>query len=187
MTETSADFYFLNNSLFNAAYIENELSKEPAFEEDISDLFEQVKILFKPDIFRQINEATLENDFIAPVMSILGWSCIYQETFTIQGKTNKPDWSLFASPETKSAFYAKPEDERLSLITAICESKEYNAKLDTGKVDRQTNPHFQLIDYLSTLKVRHGFLTNGRLWRLYDADVTIRGKVFYDGKNHDPA
>ena len=180
MTDTPTDFYFLNNSLFNAAYIEYELPKEPVFKEDISELFAQVKALFNADVFRQVNEATLESDFIAPVLGILGWSCIYQETFTIQGKTNKPDWSLLPSHEKKSDFYAKQEDERISLITAICESKEFNARLDTGKVDRQNNPHFQMIDYLSSLKVRYGFLTNGRLWRLYDADVTSGGKVFYE-------
>ena len=52
--------------------------------------------------------------------------------------------------------------------------------LDTGKADRDKNPHHQLQDYLSTLRVRFGFLTNGRIWRMYDTDKITAKKTFIE-------
>ncbi|MDE2599718.1 MAG: class I SAM-dependent DNA methyltransferase [Rhodocyclaceae bacterium] len=65
-------------------------------------------------------------------------------------------------------------------ITAICEVKEWGQKLDTGKAKREENPHHQLQDYLSTLRIRFGFLTNGRLWRLYDTDRITAQKTYLE-------
>ena len=36
----------------------------------------------------------------------------------------------------------------------------------------------QLQDYLSTLRVRFGFLTNGRIWRMYDTDKITAKKTY---------
>lgn len=80
-----------------------------------------------------------------------------------------------------------PEDENKligskdhALITAICESKAWGKVLDTGKADRKANPHHQLQDYLSTLRVRFGFLTNGRIWRVYDTDKITAKKTYIE-------
>ena len=35
-------------------------------------------------------------------------------------------------------------------------------------------------DYLGTLRVRYGFLTNGRLWRMYDTDKITAKKTFIE-------
>jgi type II restriction/modification system DNA methylase subunit YeeA len=67
-----------------------------------------------------------------------------------------------------------------SSVIALCESKAFDQVLDNGKADKASNPHYQLLDYLNALGVRFGFLTNGRVWRLYDTSVQSRSKAFLE-------
>ena len=121
------------------------------------------------------SEAQLEERFIGPLLKQLGWVSVTQEILTVQGKQAKPDWCLLLEPGQDDALVASKNHQ---LITAICESKAWGKTLDTGKADRATNPHHQLQDYLSTLRVRFGFLTNGRVWRIYDTDKITAKKTF---------
>lgn len=121
------------------------------------------------------SEAQLEERFIGPLLKQLGWVSVTQEVLTVQGKLAKPDWCLLLEPGQDDALVASKDHQ---LIAAICESKAWGKTLDTGKADRATNPHHQLQDYLSTLRVRFGFLTNGRVWRIYDTDKITAKKTF---------
>ena len=123
------------------------------------------------------NEAQLEEKFIGPLLAQLGWAKAYQVGLTVQGKFAKPDYCLLLKPELETALITSRDH---SLITAICESKAWDKTLDTGKADREKNPHHQLQDYLSTLRVRFGFLTNGRMWRVYDTDKITAKKTFIE-------
>ena len=123
------------------------------------------------------NEAQLEEKFIAPLLAQLGWAKAYQVGVTVQGKFAKPDYCLVLHPEQENALIASRDH---ALVTAICESKAWGKTLDTGKADRDQNPHHQLQDYLSTLRVRFGFLTNGRIWRVYDTDKITAKKTFIE-------
>lgn len=100
------------------------------------------------------NEAQLEEKFIAPLLTYLGWAKCYQVGITVQGKFAKPDYCLTVDPAQETALITHKDHK---LITAICESKAWNKKLDTGKADAKDNPHHQLQGYLSTLRVRFGF------------------------------
>ncbi|MEC5213557.1 hypothetical protein RCH06_002110 [Polaromonas sp. CG_9.5] len=123
------------------------------------------------------SEAQLEDRFIGPLLTQLGWLKVAQETITVQGKLAKPDWCLLSQPGQDNQLIASKDH---ALITAICESKAWDKTLDTGKADRKANPHHQLQDYLSTLRVRFGFLTNGRIWRIYDTDKITAKKTFVE-------
>ncbi|AGX87541.1 Eco57I restriction-modification methylase domain-containing protein [Candidatus Symbiobacter mobilis] len=132
---------------------------------------------FDAHTLSQRNEAQLEECFIGPLLAQLGWVGIVQQILTVQGKVAKPDWCLLRDPGQDGAFLASKDP---SLIAAICESKAWGIPLDTGKADRTYNPHHQLQDYLSTLRVRFGFLTNGRFWRVYDTDRITARKTFLE-------
>ena len=121
------------------------------------------------------SEAQLEARFIGPLLAQLGWTTVTQQIITVQGKLAKPDWCLVLEPSGEAALIASKDH---ALITAICESKAWGKTLDTGKADRVSNPHHQLQDYLSTLRVRFGFLTNGRIWRVYDTNKITAKKTF---------
>lgn len=132
---------------------------------------------FNPATLAARNEAQLEEKFIAPLLALLGWSKAYQVGITVQGKFAKPDYCLLLQAAQENALIASKDQKH---ITAICESKAWGKTLDTGKADRKENPHHQLQDYLSTLRVRFGFLTNGRLWRVYDTDKITAKKTFIE-------
>ena len=124
----------------------------------------------------QCNEAQLEKEFINPLLEQLGWVCVPQESFVVQGKTAKPDWLLLLDEAHKTPLLV---DKDTTLITAICEAKNWGAMLDTGKAN-DANPHHQLQNYLSTLRVRYGVLTNARVWRFYDTDKISAKKTFVE-------
>ena len=132
---------------------------------------------FDADVLAKRNEAQLEEKFIGALLAQLGWATVSQQIITVQGKLAKPDWCLVLQPGQDDALIATKDH---TLITAICESKAWGKTLDTGKADRAKNPHHQLQDYLSTLRVRFGFLTNGRIWRIYDTDKVTAKKTYIE-------
>jgi len=122
-----------------------------------------------------LNESQLEHDFIWPLLEQLGWHAVPQQSYTVQGKQAKPDWSLVLSDQHKDTLLKQPDAAGKAVcVAAIAEAKAWSVELDNGKAN-SGNPHHQLQDYLSTLRVRFGFLTNGRIWRLYDTqEITAR-------------
>lgn len=169
------NLYFLNNNLFPDKFLQKDFKKIVNFDKDISAQFREIKKLYNKKKFETTNEAQLENDFIQPALKVLGWSCLYQQPFKIQGRVEKPDFCLFTEEKNKAQYLNKRNND---LISIICESKAYNTELDNKKIEN--NPHFQLIDYLSYIKENYGFLTNGRYWRFYDISKTSANKVFYE-------
>jgi hypothetical protein len=168
--------HWLTNTLLNDAFIDqkaNELSARPL----PHGLDAWLQTHFEADTLATRNEAQLEEKFIAPLLAQLGWHKAYQVGITVQGKFAKPDYCLVMHAEQEDALIATKDH---LLITAICESKAWDKKLDTGKADAKDNPHHQLQGYLSTLRVRFGFLTNGRLWRVYDTDKITAKKTFIE-------
>lgn len=167
---------WLTNTLFDAAYLQQKcadlaLKRPPEWIEN------WLSQHFDADVLKACNEAQLENRFIAPLLEQLNWFKVTQESFTVQGKVAKPDWCLVLDKEAASDLITSKDH---ALITAICESKAWSKPLDTGKAHRENNPHHQLQDYLSTLRVRFGFLTNGRIWRLYDTDRVTAKKTYFE-------
>jgi hypothetical protein len=168
--------HWLTNTLLDDGFIvqkTNELAGKPL----PCDLDAWLTDNFNPATLATRNEAQLEEKFIAPLLAQLGWIKAYQVGITVQGKFAKPDYCLLLQSEEENALIANRDH---TLITAICESKAWGKTLDTGKADRKDNPHHQLQDYLSTLRVRYGFLTNGRIWRIYDTDKITAKKTFIE-------
>ncbi|MFZ2219282.1 MAG: hypothetical protein WAV85_11465, partial [Rhodoferax sp.] len=168
--------HWLTNTLLDDGFIEqkaNALAAKPM----PHGLDAWLQNNFDADTLAARNEAQLEEKFIAPLLAQLGWTKAYQVGITVQGKFAKPDYCLVLHPEQENTLIATKDH---TLVTAICESKAWDKKLDTGKADTKDNPHHQLQGYLSTLRVRFGFLTNGRLWRVYDTDKITAKKTFIE-------
>lgn len=177
MQDLFNEMYFLNNNLYSAKFLQKDIKGIIDFNQDITPHFNLVKKLYQEPLLSEYYEAQLEDDFIQPVLKMLGWEYLYQEALKIQGRNKKPDFLLFANENAKNNFLKNRED--YTQIAAICESKEYSKKLDNNKAD-ESNPHFQLFSYLSYLKTDWGFLTNGRFWRFYDNKKLTSNKVFYE-------
>lgn len=171
------DSPWLDNSLLDHGFLrqkQRELVNQPL----PAGLVEWLECHFQPARLAAGNESQLETSFIAPLLKQLGWSTVPQQVFTVQGKLAKPDWCLLLQPEQTQVLIEQASAGH-RLIAAICESKAWGKPLDTGKANKD-NPHHQLQDYLSTLRVRFGFLTNGRRWRVYDTDKISAKKSFIE-------
>ena len=176
MTHDLFPKHWLTNSLLDDGFIDRKASQ--LLEKPIHDALETWLIAhFDAASLAERNEAQLEEKFIAPLLATLGWAKAYQVGMTVQGKFARPDYCLVLNPQQENALIASKDRTH---ITAICESKAWGQTLDTGKADRKDNPHHQLQDYLSTLRVRFGFLTNGRIWRVYDTDKITAKKTFIE-------
>lgn len=175
------DFYFLKNNLFTQYALRVDFVRDfPALKDDAQNAFSKISALYDTQKFANQNEHQFEDSFIAQVAQILGYHFIRQEEKIIQGKLEKPDFLLFTSLGDKKAYESIPKDSRKATnthIALILESKAYNIPIDTGKI--KDNPHFQILRYLSNLKLDFGFLANGKLWRFYDNSTLTSQKVFY--------
>jgi len=172
------------NDLFPSPWLTNTLLDEAFVATKKLDLGQQalpyglgvwLQSHFDASVLAKRSEAQLEEKFIGPLLAQLGWIAVPQQVLTVQGKIAKPDWCLVLQPAQEDALVTHQDHQQ---ITAICESKAWGKTLDTGKADRAQNPHHQLQDYLSTLRVRFGFLTNGRVWRVYDTDKVTARKTY---------
>lgn len=169
------DDHWLVNTLLDDGYVAQlraQLRQSPAGAQALGDWLAQ---RFDAQAFARRSEAQLEERFIGPLLETLGWATVPQEQFVVQGKTAKPDWCLLTHPGDTEQLIATADHR---MVTAICEAKAWDKSLDTGKADRASNPHHQLQDYLSTLRIRFGFLTNGRIWRVYDTEKITARKTF---------
>jgi hypothetical protein len=167
---------WLTNTLLDDGFIHQKAS-ELAAQPVAHGLDAWLQTHFDANTLAARNEAQLEEKFIAPLLAQLGWAKAYQVGITVQSKFVKPDYCLMLHAAQEEALIATKDH---LLITAICESKAWDKKLDTGKADAKDNPHHQLQGYLSTLRVRFGFLTNGRFWRVYDTDKITAKKTFIE-------
>lgn len=156
MTTDTLDAW-ITNTLLDDGFIQQK-ARELAGKPLPYDLHAWLTAHFDAARLSACNEAQLEGELIGPLLSQLGWIKVPQQALIVQGKQAKPDWCLVLAEGQDAALIAGKDH---TLITAICESKDWAKKLDTGKADRDKNPHHQLQDYLSTLRVRFGFLTNG--------------------------
>jgi hypothetical protein len=174
---------YINNTLFTIPFLESEIWNRHNFNEDIEYQFSQTLDIWKTikDIDK-LNESQLENKIIIPILeNILGFSIFNQ----ISKKTEKdhfiPDFVLFKNDFEMQKEISKDDIGDVERLEILCETKQYNIKLSTGKTDRKKNPHLQLVTYMRELKSDYGFLTNGKYWRFYNLkDFTTAEEKFFE-------
>ncbi len=136
------------------------------------------------------NEATTEADIIFKVLAALGWSDNLPQQTASERRTDVPDALLFASADQKALATAKRKAmERYRYGLAILENKSWQTPLDrdAGSTNSgQGVPSNQILRYLtvaevqSDRRIRWGFLTNGRHWRLYYQLARSRSEDFLE-------
>jgi len=179
---------FNNRSLFSNHYIETYMPKTPEWKED-----ERAQIAFNEisKVYQQnqramaaYKEAQLEDNFIRPVLKVLG------HFFGIQGKVadnaRVPDYAFFPSQDSLDEAYQLQgtQDFYLKAI-AVGDAKAWDISLDKsqtsgkGMWDKQ-NPSYQIDTYLRDTPPVWGLLTNGRQWRLYHESTSNKLDVYYE-------
>jgi len=182
--------YFSNQALFSDHYLAERMDAHPEWAEDISDVFAQWQEFYrtKRDILDDLNEAQTEEEFIRPALELLGLAYIPQTGFTHAGRQLRPDYALFADEATKTEAYQflKDEGKFYPRALAICDAKYWGRPLDVKREAdprdefKNTNPSFQIVNYLVGTDVDWGILTNGRLWRLYYQKARSRASTYYE-------
>ncbi len=192
--ETGKLFSFHNVGLFSDHFLTKRLPAEsPVWASEKASAqaaFDKILAQYKKfkSTYKQPNEAQTEDDFIRPVLAILGYSYIVQTSLKHKGQFNQPDYSLFADEKTKKEagfFKVKEQEAFYSKALAICDAKYWHRPLDVKLSDKKDtftniNPSFQIVNYLVGANVDWGILTNGKLWRLYYQKASSRSSNFYE-------
>ena len=132
------------------------------------------------DVLPTLSEAQLEQEWIRPILERLGWKYDVQATFKKYGKKQIPDYALFASKEDwKKARGAKTDDAYFRNTIAVADAKAMGIDLD-GSAENNSNPGFQIIQYLTHTEKSWGILTDGLYWRLYSTRAKSKYLTYYE-------
>ncbi|WP_269716141.1 Eco57I restriction-modification methylase domain-containing protein [Caulobacter sp. NIBR2454] len=182
---------FSTGALFSTDYLQEAIKATQAYRAiDVVDV--RTRLMAIAAAFPQsahTNESQTEDDFIWPVLTVLGWSeSLRQQNLTVNGRDDVPDGVLFADAAAKAAANAQTEQwRRYAYGLAVVESKRWARPLDraTGR-DETTAPSTQMLRYLRRIddtthgKLRWGVLTNGNRWRLYWAGARSISEEFLE-------
>ena len=188
-TETIKTINAFNNSgLFSNHYLENMIQKVPEWDDDahLREAYSQIKEIFdrKGKNFERYVEADLEHNWIRPVFDKLGHHYGVQEG--LHNDPMKPDYAFFPDQETMEEAYShkRGAEDFYKKAVAVGDAKAWNVLLDKsrqGKARREmANPSFQIDVYLRATPAKWAILTNGRLWRLYHEDTSVKMDCYYE-------
>jgi hypothetical protein len=177
-------------SLFSLHYLETRLPDLSEWQEEAAPLCAALQTLWRKaqQLGANWNEAQTEDEFVKPVLELLGWSYIPQVKNRSRGRVNRPDYALFADEATKEAAYPHQGDDDAfyGRALAIAEAKYWGRPLsqkdasgrDAWKSDN--NPSHQMVSYLMGARCTWGILTNGKQWRLYSREVSSTASEYYE-------
>lgn len=182
---------FNSGSLFTTDYLAEAIKADPAYSVvDVVALriaLGRIAAAFPQS--HKTNESQTEDDFIWPVLGVLGWKdTLRQQNLTVSGRDDVPDGLLFADADAKAAANAMPDQsKRYAHGLAMVESKRWARPLDraSGR-DETTAPSTQMLRYLRRCDditggtLRWGILTNGAKWRLYWAGARSVSEEFLE-------
>jgi len=188
-TETAKIMNGFNNSgLFSNHYLENMIQKVPEWDDDahLRETFSEIKEIFerKGKNFERYVEADLEHNLIRPVFDKLGHHYGVQES--VHHDPLKPDYAFFPDKTTLDEAYShkKDSDGFYKKAVVVGDAKAWNVALDKsrqGKALRDmANPSYQIDNYLRATPAKWAILTNGRMWRLYHEDTSVKMDYYYE-------
>jgi len=197
MAEQTKLFFWNNQNLFSNNYLEHHLPTTALWTEQrkkIKDIFETVKKVYetiqslKPG---QGQEAELEDKFIRPVLTALGYEYNVQPPTHRGFKKKRPDYALFKDTSAlKTASKNKTEPRKFfSQALTILEAKYWDRRLnDSDKTDilDSRDPTAQTVKYLEDVhlhtdgKINWAILTNGNHWRLFYHKAASRSGNFFE-------
>ena len=188
-TETATIVNAVNNSgLFSNHYLEDMIRKVPEWDDDalLRETFMQIKEIFdrKGKNFEKYVEADLEHNLIRPVFDKLGHHYGVQES--VHHDPLKPDYAFFPDRKTLDEAYSHKKDTEgfYKKAVVVGDAKAWNVALDKsrqGKAQRDmANPSYQIDNYLRATPAKWAILTNGRMWRLYHEDTSVKMDCYYE-------
>ncbi len=185
--------YFSNNGLFSENYLQYRLPEEKndAFIlehwetealPEFSECYEWMLSTWDEykDIYKNLDEAQLEDKWIRPILKRLGWTYEVQDRLKKRGKTQIPDYSLFKDDKTYiQGKSAKTNEAYFKHVLAVADAKAMGVNLD-GNGRTNSNPSYQIIRYMEDTGKTWGILTDGEYWRLYSLNSESKFTTYYE-------
>ena len=182
-----------NHYLFSDYYLNTLLPQQPSWREADAEAAEALEALRRLHADKRallrpaLSEAALEEEWVRPVLDILGHTYHVGASLPSPEGTRTPDYALFPDEETRRA--ALPHlgtAEFFKTALAVGDAKRWDRSLDrrltdgAGDAFSNANPSYQIDYYLRITGCDWGLLTNGRLWRLYHRESSFRLDVYYE-------
>ena len=176
-----------NQRLFADYYLANMLPQQwDMLRAEAEVAMQQVREVYEKFTPNPNNEAQTEDDWIKPVLRIMGHTFEVQAPLKVPGSIQKPDYIFYRDEVAREANKGPILTDELlkDAAYAVGDAKQWDRSLDrtTGGSDAfsNKNPSYQIWFYMLHSRLPWGILTNGRLWRLYHQDTAHKLEVYYE-------
>jgi len=169
--------------LFSEHYVEKRLPETDMFgrlkppgeiRDEINRLYGEVK-----KTVNNKKESQLENDFIRPVLNVLGIQYIVEVTTP----AGSPDYAFFPDVESKSQAEARGSKKYEGAV-ALADAKRWGRDFEGrgNALDENPNavPTRQIANYITETGIEWGVLTDGRRWRLYNRNTHPVSQSYFE-------
>jgi Alw26I/Eco31I/Esp3I family type II restriction m6 adenine DNA methyltransferase len=175
---------YRNQRLFSDHYLQEILPQCDEWKyidkQKLNEVSARIQSLYqkKCKIISSLKESQLEEEFIRPILRILGHIYTpHPSIHKVWEGAREPDYAFYPSEQAK-------KEASIEKTIAIGEVKRYRRPLDRKLKDEDPfevqNPSLQMSRYLWLSEVRWGILTDGRFWRLYERETSKRIDIFYE-------
>ena len=179
-----------NQQLFSDHYLNVILPRRPDWQMltvEAAGVLSDLQRLFK-SYTPSDKEAQVEDDFIKPVLRLLGHTFEVQASLSTPDGSKTPDYVFYRDQAALVANKKKKLNDALLAGHAIAvgDAKAWDRPLDVslkrvgGDPFTNKNPSYQIAFYMQHTGLDWGILTNGRLWRLYHKDTAHKLDRFYE-------
>src|SRR5712692_7942859 len=179
-----------NQRLFSDYYLDHILPEHwGSLEDEAAGVISQLQRVYDRFTPNAGSESQTEDDWIKPVLRILGHTFEVQVPLKVPNGTQKPDYIFYRDNDALIANKNKAvQSDNLQAAYAIGDAKSWERSLDqTLKSSSKSadqfnnkNPSWQIFFYMLHSGLPWGILTNGRQWRLYHAQTAHKLEVFYE-------
>ncbi len=176
---------FKNSNLFSNHYLEKLVIESAQWRQaEPEKAFAAIKELYqrKARVLENYNESQLEENFIRPVLRILGHYFGVQGK--VAGKDRTPDYAFYPDEQSREEAEAHPGEDYYRHAVAVGDAKSWKISLDKSRkglgIFEMQNPSFQIDVYLRDTAPKWAILTSGRLWRLYHETTSYKLDSFYE-------
>jgi len=185
LVETHRNHYLFSDHYLNAILPRQAVWREA--EAKAHQVLEAITAKYREvaDALPHYNEAAAEQEWIRPVLDILGH--VYHVQPALPGAAGRPDYAFFADETAKSAATPRLGTAAFwETALAVGDAKRWDRPLDRRFLDgapdafTNANPCYQIDYYLRRTSCAWGVVSNGRRWRLYHRDSSYRLDVFYE-------
>ena len=180
-----------NQRLFSDHYLDHILPEHwDGLKDEASRVMADLQRLYARFTPNPNNEAQTEEDWIKPVLRMLGHTFEVQVPLKVPDGTQRPDYIFYRDNALLALNKNKPVDaEQLQQSAyAIGDAKSWDRSLDKalgsnhkgGDSFNNKNPSYQIFFYMLHSGLPWGMLSNGRKWRLYQIQSAHKLEVFYE-------